>query len=79
LRTAHLAAATDLDGKTNLIVTWQSVLGIRYFLERSTSLVVPGSFIPLATNLPGQVGTSSFTDTNVVGVGPFFYRVGVGN
>jgi hypothetical protein len=34
--------------------------------------------LPLAIHLPGQPGTTSFTDTNVIGVGPFLYRVGVG-
>jgi hypothetical protein len=35
-------------------------------------------FSLLVTNLPGQPGTTSFTDTNTAGGSPFFYRVGVG-
>jgi hypothetical protein len=31
----------------------------------------------LATNLPGQPGSTTYTDTNAAGAGPFFYRVGV--
>ena len=33
----------------------------------------------LATNLPGQPGTTTYTDTNVAAASPLFYRVGVGN
>jgi hypothetical protein len=74
-----LRVLTPVPVGTNLTVSWQSALGIGYFLQRTTNLAVPGSFIPLATNLAGQAGVTSFTDTNAVGVGPFFYRVRVGN
>ena len=64
---------------TNVTVTWQSVAGVSYFLERCTNLVSLPPFGPLATNLPGQSGTTSFTDTNAVRLAPLFYRVGVAN
>jgi hypothetical protein len=64
---------------TNITVIWQSSLGIGYFLERSTNPGVTGSFMPLATNLPGQVGSTSFIDTNSAGAGRLYYRVGVRN
>jgi predicted outer membrane repeat protein len=60
-----------------VIVRWQSVVGRNYFLERSAQLGARLSFLPLATNISGQPGTTTFTDTNAIGVGPFFYRVGV--
>jgi len=56
-------------------VIWQSVAGVNYCLERSTNLGSP--FAPVATDVMGQVGTTTYSDTNAVGAGPFFYRVGV--
>ncbi len=61
---------------SNVTVTWQSVSGMSYFLERSTNLAVSPPFTLLATNLPGQAGTTSFTDTNAAAARRF-YRVGV--
>jgi len=62
---------------TNVALTWQSVPGVSYCLERGTSLTAPASFTPVATDIPGQPGTTSCLDTNASGAGPFFYRVGV--
>jgi len=53
------------------------VAGLNYFLERATYLGTQPSFLPLAANIIGRPGKTTFTDTNAVGVGPFFYRVGV--
>jgi hypothetical protein len=64
---------------TNVTVTWQSVAGVNYFLECSTNLVATPCFTCVATNVPGQPGTTSYTDTNAAGASPLFYRVGVGN
>jgi hypothetical protein len=64
---------------TNVTLTWQSAAGMNYFLLRSTNLAASPVFVPLATDVFGQAGTTSFTDTSAAGAGPFFYRVGVGN
>jgi hypothetical protein len=60
---------------TNVTVTWESVVGVNYFLEGSTNLAAP--FTLLATNIAGQAGTTSYTGTNGTGARQFFYRVGV--
>jgi hypothetical protein len=60
---------------TNATVTWQSVAGVSYFLERNANLAAP--FMVLASNILGQAGTTSYADTNGTGPGPFLYRVGV--
>ena len=60
-----------------LTVSWQSVTNRTYFLERATNLGAATPFSLLTSNLVGQAGTTSYTDTNAVGPGPFFYRVGV--
>jgi hypothetical protein len=64
---------------TNVTVTWQSVAGVNYFLERCTNLAPPLVSSPLATGIPGQPGATSYTDTTATNAGPYFYRVGVGN
>ena len=71
--------ATRADEHSSVTVTWQSVAGVRYLLECSTNLSAIPRFTPLATSLPGQPGTTTYIDTNAIGAGPFFYRVGVGN
>jgi hypothetical protein len=62
---------------TSVTVTWQSVAGVTYFLERSTNLLTKPPFSLLAPNLSGQPGTTSFTDTNASAAPRLFYRVGV--
>jgi PKD domain len=72
-----LLLARPAPSGTNLVVTWQSVTNELYYIQRGTNLNAQPAFLPLATNLIGQSGTTSYTDTNAAGPGPFFYRVGV--
>jgi hypothetical protein len=60
----------------NVAVRWQSVPGKNYFTERSADPT--SSFTLLATNLAASMsGETVYTDRNVPGRGPFFYRVGI--
>ena len=51
-------------------MTWQSVSGVNYFLERSTNL--GSAFTLLATGIPGQAGITAYPDTNAPSLAPVF-------
>ena len=75
----RMLAPSGVTNGPGVNVSWQSVSGISYFIERSTNLTNQPAFSLLQTNIPGQPGTTTYTDTSAVGAGPFFYRVGVSN
>jgi hypothetical protein len=77
LSVLQMLSPTSTTNPPGLVVTWQSVANHNYFLQRATNLSIQPSFQPLATNLSGQAGTTSYTDTNAPAPGPYFYRVGV--
>ncbi len=72
-----LQMITVTNATPGLQVKWQSVPTRNYWLDRATNLASPPSFSSGASNLTGQVGMTTYTDTNATGPGPFFYRVGV--
>ena len=73
-----LRLLTPVSDGTNLTLSWESVAGRDYFLECSPNLSSSSAFTRIASNVVGQVNTTSYLDTNAVGVSPRFYRVGVG-
>jgi hypothetical protein len=74
-----LKLLSPMPGAPGLVIRWQSVSGLTYFLDRRADLGSQSPFLPLASNIVGQAGTTTYADTNAVGEGPFFYRVGVKN
>jgi hypothetical protein len=62
---------------SGLAVSWQSVTNRTYFLQRSTDLAGHPAFSAIQSNLLGQAGTTTFTDTNIQGAASCFYRVGL--
>jgi hypothetical protein len=64
-------------GAGGTVVSWQSVSNRTYFLERSTELAAQPAFTTVQSNLAGVSGITSCLDTNAVGDGPFFYRIGL--
>jgi hypothetical protein len=66
-----------VDISAGITLTWQSVSNRIYFLQRGADLLAQPPFSTIQSNIIGQAGTTSYTDTNGVGTGPFFYRIGV--
>jgi hypothetical protein len=66
-------------GDQYLIVHWQSVDGMGYFLERSTNLSATPPFQVIATNLSGWSPSTSYYDYDIQPSTqyPIFYRIGV--
>jgi hypothetical protein len=69
-----LAPSNSVSGFT---LTWQSVSGKTYYLQRGTNLLLNPAFSSIQSNIIGQAATTSFTDTNTPNPSAYFYRVGI--
>lgn len=72
-----LRLLTPTNDESGFTVTWQSVGNRTYFLERASNHADQPPFSLRTSNIVGQSGTMSYTDTNAAGFGQLFYRVGV--
>jgi hypothetical protein len=72
-----LKMLTPTSSPSGLSLNWQSVSNRTYFLSASVDLSGTPSFSVVQSNIVGQMGTTSFLDTNSITEGSRFYRVGV--
>ena len=77
LSVLRMISAVPADNFSQVSVTWQSVGGVSYFIQRGSALNAHPIFSTIQSNVPGQAGSTTYLDANAFGPGPYFYRVGV--
>jgi len=73
----QMESLTTTNGPGIVDITWKSVAGVTYFVQRSTDLSSPSGFSVIQDNIIGQDGTTTWEDTSATNNCPCFYRVGV--
>jgi len=73
----QMTAVVPTNNPSGAIITWQSVNGVSYLVQRGTNLGAPPVFSSIQSNIIGQAGSTSYTDATATNSSVFFYRVGV--
>ena len=73
----QMLTPASTDNSSGIIVSWQSVANVTYFLDRSSDLSAQPAFSTILSNIVGQPGTTTVTDTSATNAFPYFYRVGI--
>lgn len=71
-----LRMVSAVPGPLGVNISWQSVSGRLYFVQRAANIGGALGFQTLQSNIAGGTNTTTWFDANAGG-GPFFYRVGV--
>ena len=74
LKMSSVAPTNDFSSTT---ITWQSVTNVNYFVQRGSDLSAQPIFSTIQSNIVGQAGMTSYTDTTATNSNSYFYRVGV--
>ena len=77
LSVLEMLSPIPTNNPSGLVLGWESVNNRTYFLQSSTNLGAQQAFSTIQSNIVGQTGTTGYMDTNAMGNGPYFYRVGV--
>lgn len=72
-----LKMLTPTNGASGVTASWESVNTRTYFLQRAGNLATEPAFSPIRSNIVGQTGTTTYSDSTATNGGPYFYRVGV--
>ena len=75
--TSVLQMSSSSNSVSGMVVSWQSVANVTYFLQRSGDLSAQPAFTTIQNNLVGQAGVTSYLDTDATNSSSYFYRVGV--